>query len=168
MSGGFDETVAIQSDGRSVGVRPTDRSEPVVALDDDETLLAEHFDASQARSREVVVPDAVERSNRGDVARVRRFEGEGGSDNIFDPTMAVEIRLSGTDRMNRSDKGVQHVDVMNAVFQESSGTGFARIASPRRPVMALDRDELIIAENDAHDPSGRRLRDELSSHQISG
>ena len=70
------------------------------------------------------------------------------------PWKLVDVRA---DPIDLADQYAQHVDVVDAVLEQRARSGERAIAAPCGLVVTLDRDELIVAEDDA--PSRCRRQD---------
>ena len=80
------------------------------------------------------------------------------------PWKLADVRADPVDR--RPTRNAEHVDVVDAVLEQRAGAGERAVAAPRRAVVALDRDELVVAEHHAHHPAGGRLVDEVLGPQV--
>ena len=74
------------------------------------------------------------------------------------PSWPWKLVVWALTRVDLADEEAQHVDVVDAVLEQRAGPGEGAVAPPRRAVVALDRDELVVAEDDAHHRAGGRRR----------
>ena len=146
----------------AVAVGPGDRAEPVVALEHSPSTLAEHLDAAQARPRQHVVPDRRERADRAGL------ETERDSHRVLDAGDPVERGRARRDDLDAADEELEHVDVVHRVLEQRACARLLDVTSPRRGVVALDRDELIVSEHDAHHRSRLGSRDDVSEPKERG
>ena len=153
-------TAASSAAPSSVPVAPSwsvhaHRPEPVVAVDHHVAALAEQLDAPQARPGQVVVPHAVQRAERA------AAEADRGRSDVLDPVVAVEVGGVRADPLDRPAEQVEHVDVVDAVLEQRAAADEAAVGAPRGAVVALHRDELVVAHHHRHQPTGGRIVDEV-------
>jgi hypothetical protein len=122
-------------------------------------VFAEHLDAPQAWPGEVVVPHAGERAD----GPVDELDGRRGY--ILDAVVPMKVGGVRADALDVANEVAEHVDVVDAVFQQRAGAHQRAVRAPGGGVVALDRDELIVAEHHAHHSAGRRVVDEVASPQ---
>ena len=129
--------------GARPGRRPLHRAEPI-ALEHGVRPLAEQLDPTQARTLEHVVPDRSERADRA------RLESQRQRGDVLDARDGVEPRGARAHLGHRAEHVLQHVEVVDRVLEQGARAGLGDVAAPRRPVAALHRDELVVAEHHAH------------------
>lgn len=80
------------------------------------------------------------------------------------PSWPWWVRGQRADRRHWPDEEVEQVDVVDRVLEQCAGTGAGDIGSPRRAVVTLDRDELVVAEHDRQWRAGGGIGDQVTSH----
>ena len=83
-----------------------------------------------------------------------RLELQRGAHDVLD---AVDARGTRSTRpatpVDRSEHPLEDVEVVDRVLEQRARPGLGRVGPPRRAVLALDRDVLVVAEHDAHHPA---------------
>ena len=112
----------------------------VVVLGPQEPFLAEDLEPARGRTRRDLVPHAQE---VGD-ATVRIAERCGRE--IFDARMAEERRRSARHARRVADEPAHQIDVVDRVLDHRAAAGDVTIGPPRRSVLTLDREVLVVTE----------------------
>ena len=143
-----DKLVVAERAARTVGVGPADWAEPVVAFDDDVAALAKDLYSTQAGPREIVVPHAGQCAG----GSVGETQGRGGD--VLDAVVTVKVLGVRAQSANLADQVAQHVDIVDAVLQQSAGPDQRLVCAPCTGVVALDWNELVVAKDDGHHAPG--------------
>ena len=100
----------------------------------------------------VAVEDGGAVDEDGGDAAAGELEARDGD--VVDAPVAVDFAHGAADRLDRAAHPLHHVDVMDRVFEQRAAATPSGIDAPRRSVVALDRDELVIAERHRQQAAG--------------
>ncbi len=100
--------------------------------------------------------------------RLAGLEADHRRHRIFDPIQSVKMPHLCADGDDRSAEPLENVEIMYRVFEQYAGTGALRIGPPVGVVDALDRQVLVVTQNDVHQSSGVGMGDQLPKRHQSG
>ena len=81
----------------------------------------------------------------------------------------MHLSNGAADRIDRTAHPLHDVDVVNRVLEERAAPAPSGIDSPRRSVVALDRDELVVAERHGEQPARPRIGEQGAGvHELRG
>ncbi len=111
-------------------------------------VFAEDLDVAQARSIDDVVPDRRER-RRGTVGEIETSHRD-----VVDSGVAVDLPDRAVHTVDGTAQPLHDVDVVDRVLQQRAAACAGGVDPPVRAVVALDRNELIVAKRHREQATG--------------